>query len=198
MLQRQVIYQAGTTIEHVYFIEQGLASVLVTMSDGNTIEVRMVGREGLTGLSYILGAEKVLYETIVQVPGSALRMSAALFRAEFDRREELRRIVLRFVNAALAITSQTAACNRMHSIEQRCARWLLMASDRIGSNTLPMTHEFLSKMLGVRRAGVSAAASALQRSGIIRYQRGRVTIVDPAALRASACECYHLDREQFG
>jgi CRP-like cAMP-binding protein len=197
MLQRQVIYQAGTTIEHVYFIEQGLASVLVTMSDGNTIEVRMVGREGLTGLSYILGAEKVLYETIVQVPGSALRMSAALFRAEFDRREELRRIVLRFVNAALAITSQTAACNRMHSIEQRCARWLLMASDRIGSNTLPMTHEFLSKMLGVRRAGVSAAASALQRSGIIRYQRGRVTIVDPAALQASACECYHLDREQF-
>lgn len=195
--QRQILHEAGAAIEHVYFIEQGLASVLTTMADGSTIEVRMIGAEGVVGLAYLLGAENLPQQVIVQVPGAALRMSAALLRAEFERNEALRHIVLRLVNAELAMTSQTAACNRLHSIEQRCARWLLNASDRIGSDAMPMTHDFLSKMLGVRRAGVTVTASAFQRTGLIRYHRGRLTILDREALVECACECYQLDREQF-
>jgi CRP-like cAMP-binding protein len=157
----------------------------------------MVGREGIVGLAHLLGAEMMPQQIIVQVPGSALRIGATLLKAEFERSEALRRIVLRLANAALAMTSQTAACNRVHSLEQRCARWLLNASDRIGTDAMPMTHDFLSHMLGVRRAGVTAAASEFQRSGLIRYQRGRLTILDREALVERACECYLVDREQF-
>jgi CRP-like cAMP-binding protein len=195
--QGQVLHEAGAAIEYVYFIEQGVGSVLTTMADGRAIEVRMVGRESVIGLAYLFGAEISPLQTIVQVPGSASRMSAPLFRAEFDRRELLRRIVLRLISAALVMTSQNAACNRLHSVEQRCARWLLEASNRIGSDTMPMTQEFLATLLGVRRAGVSATASQLQRSGLIRYRRGRLSIVDRQALEAHACECYIVDHEQF-
>jgi CRP-like cAMP-binding protein len=195
--QRQILHEAGAAIEHVYFIEQGLASVLTTLADGGAVEVRMLGREGIIGLPYLLGAGAVPQQVIVQVPGSALRMSAALFKAEFDRRETLRGVVLGLVGAALAMASQNAACNRLHSVEQRCARWLLEASNRIGSDTMPMTQEFLSWLLGVRRAGVTAVAGGFQRSGLIRYQRGRLTIVDRQALEASACECYLVDHQQF-
>jgi CRP-like cAMP-binding protein len=194
---RQILQEAGAAIEHVYFIEQGLASVLTMMADGEAIEVRMVGRESIIGLAYLLGAEVLPQQVIVQVSGSAWRMSAALFKAEFDRRETLRRIVLRLVNAALVMTSQNAACNRLHSVEQRCARWLLEASNRISSDSMPMTHEFLSSLLGVRRAGITATASQFQRSGLIRYHRGRLTIVDREALEACACECYLVDHKQF-
>jgi CRP-like cAMP-binding protein len=124
-------------------------------------------------------------------------MSAALFKAEFDQREHLRRVVLRLVSAALAMTSQNAACNRLHSVEQRCARWLLEASNRIASDTMPMTHEFLSSLLGVRRAGVTETAGHLQRSGLVRYHRGHLTITDRGGLEARACECYLVDHEQF-
>jgi CRP-like cAMP-binding protein len=195
--QKQVLHEAGAAIEHVYFIEQGLASVLTTMADGAAIEVRMIGREGLCGFPYLLGTEVLLQQIIVQVPGTALRISAPLLKAEFDWGETLRRIVLRFVNSAYVMTSQSAACNRLHSVEQRCARWLLNSSDRIGSDTMPMTHEFLSSLLGVRRSGVSVTAGKLQHSGLIHYHRGRLTIVNREALEALACECYLIDREQL-
>jgi CRP-like cAMP-binding protein len=195
--QRQVLHEAGAAMEHVYFIEQGLASVLTTMSDGGAIEVRMLGREGIIGLLSVLGGAALPQQVVVQVPGSALRLDAALFKAEFDRRETLRRIVLRLIGAAVAMVSQNAACNRLHSIEQRCARWLLEASSRVDSNTMPMTHEFLSWLLGVRRAGITDTAGGLQRSGLIRYGRGRLTIIDRPGLEARACECYFVDREQF-
>lgn len=195
--QKQIIHEAGAAIEHVYFIEQGLASVLTTLADGAAVEVRMIGREGVTGFSCVLGVKILPQQIIVQAPGTALQMSAALFRAQFDRSEPLRRSVLRFVDAALAITSQTAACNRVHSLEQRCARWLLMASDRLDSPTMPMTHEFLASLLAVRRPGVTAVAGKLQRSGLISYHRGRLTIVDRDALEACSCECYFVDHEQF-
>ncbi len=190
--QKQVLPEAGAAIEELYFIENGLASVLTTMPDGAAIEVRMVGREGMTGFSYLLGAEVLPQQIIVQVPGDAFRIGAALFRPEFERLTQLRRSVLRFVNVADAMTSQTAACNRLHSVEQRCARWLLNACDRIGSDTMPMTHEFLSSLLGVRRSGVTVTAGSLQRSGLIRYNRGRLTIIDREALEALACECTSL------
>lgn len=195
--QRQVLHQPGAAIEHVHFIEEGLASVLTTMPEGDAVEVRMAGREGITGFSYVLGAHSLRQEIIVQAPGSALRMSAAIFKTAFDRSEPLRRTVLRYVNTALTMTAQTAACNRLHSIEQRCARWLLNASDRIDSNTMPMTHEFLALLLGVRRAGVTAVAGKLQSSGLIRYHRGRLTIVDRDGLERVACQCYDADRQEF-
>jgi CRP-like cAMP-binding protein len=195
--QKQILHEASAAIEHIYFVEQGLASVLTTMADGGAVEVRMLGREGIIGLSYLLGAQSVPQQVIVQVPGNALRMSAALFKAEFDQREHLRRVVLRLVSAALAMTSQNAACNRLHSVEQRCARWLLEASNRIASDTMPMTHEFLSSLLGVRRAGVTETAGHLQRSGLVRYHRGQLTITDREDLEARACECYLVDHEQF-
>jgi CRP-like cAMP-binding protein len=197
LLQRQVLYEAAAAIEHVYFIEEGVASVLTTMADGDAVEVRMMGREGMIGLPYLLGAEMLPQEVIVQVPGSALRMGAAAFRAEFERYESIRAPVLRVVSAALAMTSQNAACNRLHSAQQRCARWLLEASSRICSDTMPMTHELLSWLLGVRRAGVTAIAAQFRRSGLIRYQRGQLTIIDRSRLEAMACECYLVDHEQF-
>jgi CRP-like cAMP-binding protein len=167
------------------------------MASGHAIEVRMIGPEGVTGFSYLLGAEFLAQQIIVQVPGSALRISAAVLKSEFEGREVLRRSVLRFVNAASAMTSQTAACNRLHSVEQRCARWLLNASDRVGADTMPITHEFLSLLLGVRRSGVTVTAGRLQRSGLIRYHRGHLTILNREALEAFACECYRIDREQL-
>jgi CRP-like cAMP-binding protein len=194
---RQVLHKPEGHIQHIYFIEQGLVSALTTMANGSMVDVRMTGAEGVTGLLYLLGAETLPQQIDVQITGTAFQISAALLKSEFDRRGALRRIIMRFVADALIMTSRTAACNRMHAIRQRCARWLLMASDRIESDTIPMTHELLALMLGVRRAGVTVVAGELQRSGIIRYQRGRLTILDRAALEACACECYHLDREQF-
>lgn len=195
--QKQILHEAGAAVEHVYFIEEGLASVLTMVADGGEVEVRMLGPESMIGLPYLLGAEFLRQRIIVQLPGSAWRVSAPLFKAEFDRRERLRGIVLRLVSAALAMTSQNAACNRLHSVEQRCARRLLEASNRIGFLTMPITHEFLSVLLGVRRAGVTEIAYQMQRAGLIRYQRGRLRIVNRAGLEARACECYLVDCEQY-
>lgn len=192
---RQVLHKPEAPIQHIYFIEQGLVSALTTMANGSMVDVRMTGAEGVTGLLYLLGAETLPQQIDVEITGTAFQISAPFLKSEFDRRGVLRRIIMRFVADALIMTSRTAACNRMHAIRQRCARWLLMASDRIESETIPMTHELLSVMLGVRRAGVTVVAGELQRSGIIRCQRGRLTILDRAALEACACECYQLDRE---
>jgi CRP-like cAMP-binding protein len=195
--QKQILHEAGATIEHVLFIEEGVASVLTTTAEGDAVEVRMAGREGVTGFPYVLGAHSLRDEIIVQAPGSALRMSAASFKTEFDRSEALRRTVLRYIDLAISMTAQTAACNSMHSVKQRCGRWLLNASDRIGSNSMPMTHEFLAALLGVRRSGVTVVAGKLQWSGLIRYHRGRMTILDREGLERSACECYRVDRQKF-
>jgi CRP-like cAMP-binding protein len=195
--QREVIYEAGAPIDHVYFIEEGLSSVLTTMTDGSTIEVGMVGIEGLVGVSALLGGETSAQQVIMQIAGSALRMNAALCKAVFDQSDAVRRVMLRFTEAVLNLGAQTAACNRLHSVEQRCARWLLMSSDRTQSDMLPLTQEFLSSMLGVRRAGVTETAGELQRSGLIRYHHGQITIIDREGLEATACECYRFDRDRF-
>src|SRR6266545_979176 len=187
---RQVLYTPGAPIEHVYFLETGVASILTNMADGDAIEVGMIGLEGMVGVSALLGAALSSHHTIVQVAGTALRMKAARFKAAFDQHAAVRRLALHFTDALLNLSGQTAACNRLHSLEQRCARWLLMASDRIGSDSMPMTHEFLSTMLGVRRAGVTVAAIELQRSGLIQYNRGHLTIADHDGLAETACECY--------
>jgi CRP-like cAMP-binding protein len=151
----------------------------------------------VVGVSALLGGETSAQQVIVQVPGTALRMSAARCKVAFDQSEAVRRVALRFVEDMLNLSAQTAACNRLHSIEQRCARWLLMAIDRTQSDQIPITHEFLASMLGVRRAGVTNTAGELQRSGLIRYNRGLLTVVDREGLEASACECYHIDHERL-
>jgi CRP-like cAMP-binding protein len=194
---RQVLYEAGAPLDYVYFIEQGVASILTNMADGSTIEVGMIGMEGMVGVTALLGGNVSAQQVIVQVPGTALRMSAALCKAAFDRSEGVRRAALRFIEAILNLSAQTAACNRLHSIEQRCARWLLMAMDRTQSDRIPLTHEFLASMLGVRRAGVTTTAGELQRSGLIRYHHGQLTIVDREGLEATACECHHIDHDRL-
>jgi CRP-like cAMP-binding protein len=188
---RQTLYEVGGPIEHVYFSEQGIASVVAIMADGSTSEVGMIGIEGVVGASALLGAGISSQHVIVQLPGSALRMDAGLCKAAFDLRPEVRATVLRFIDAFLALIARTAACNRLHSARQRCARWLLMAS----SDTMAITHEFLSFMLGVRRTGVTAIARELQRGGLIEYRHGRIRILDRHGLQTVACECYRIDHE---
>jgi len=193
MSYKEVLHEQNGLIEHVYFVEEGVASVLTVTANGATSEVGMIGTEGMVGVSALLGAKASAQHVIVQVPGIALRMDAALCKEAFDRRPGMHAAVLRFVDAFLNLSAQTAGCNLRHTAEQRCARWLLMASDRAQSNTIPMTHDFLSSMLGVRRTGVTAIARGFQQSGLIDYHRGRVRLVDRDGLEAAACECYSID-----
>jgi CRP-like cAMP-binding protein len=194
---RHVLYEVGAPIKHVYFIEQGLSSILMSMSDGSTIEVGMVGMEGMVGDQVLLRGLTSNRQFIAQSPITALPMDATLCKAAFDQSAAVRRVMLRFTEGILDLASQTAACNRLHSIEQRCARWLLMWSDRTHSDSLPMTHEFLASMLGVRRVGVTTTLGELERSGLIDNGRGRVTITDRGGLEAAACECYGLDHSRL-
>jgi CRP-like cAMP-binding protein len=194
---RHVLYDVGAPIEHVYFIEQGLASILTSMVNGSTIEVGMIGMEGMVGVQVVLGGLTSNRQFVVQSPLTGLRMNVALCKAAFDQSAAVRRVMLRFTEAVLDLASQTAACNRLHSIEQRCARWVLMSGDRIPSDIIPMTHEFLASMLGVRRAGVTTTLGELDRSGLIENGRGQVKITDREGLEATACECYELDRSRL-
>jgi CRP-like cAMP-binding protein len=195
---RQVIQDTGQSIEHVYFVESGVTSVLTIMANGSTIEVGMIGREGMVGIAALLDHEDPpTAHVIVQIPGSALKMPLALCKVAFDQSVAVRTAMLRFASSLLNMSAQTAACNRLHSVEQRCARWLLMAYDRVGSETMPMTHEFLASMLGVRRAGVTTAAGELQQAGLITYRQRSVTIRDPEGLILLACECYQADHERL-
>jgi CRP-like cAMP-binding protein len=194
--KKQILYEVGAPLDRVYFIEEGLASVLTTMEDGASSEVGMVGPEGLIGVSALLGGSVSAQHIVMQLPGRGHHIAAKHCKSVFDQSPPVREVVLRFIEDLLNLSSQTAGCNRLHSVEQRSARWLLMASDRIGGAQLPLTQEFLAAMLGVRRSGVSEAMSELQRSGLIRYRRGEITIVDRAGLEKTACECYRLDKQR--
>jgi CRP-like cAMP-binding protein len=194
---KEILYQVGAPLGCVYFIEQGVASVLTSMADGASIEVGMIGKEGIVGAAALLGAEVSAQHVVVQVPGTALKMPAAKCQAAFEQSAAFRAAVLRYIQSFLDLGAQTAACNRLHSIEQRCARWFLMARDRVDIDVMPMTHEFLASMLGVRRAGITETTGELQRSGLIRNHRGEVAILDREGLEAAACECYRVDHERL-
>jgi CRP-like cAMP-binding protein len=195
---RQVIYEPDQEFHYVYFIEEGLCSIVTVMDDGTSVEVGMVGNDGMAGFGALLiPGQASSTEVIVQVPGKALKIDFDVFKAAFDEREGIRRVVFRCIGDAIMLGAQTAACNRLHSMEQRLARWLLMVSDRVGSDTLTMTHEFLSQMLGVRRSGVTMVCGELQRSGLISYRHGMVTILNHEGLEALSCECYRLDHERL-
>ena len=186
----RVIYRADERIEKVYFINRGLVSLVKTMKDGRTIEIGAVGIEGLMGLDSLYGLDIAPLECIVQLPGTAFCVSAPSLRAEMARSRSLQTLLGRYYHLVASQMAQTAACNRLHGLEERCCRWLLIAHDSARSNTFQLTHEFLAMMLGVQRAGVSIAAYSLQQSGLIRYARGQMSVTDRHGLEATACECY--------
>ena len=191
---RRTLQVPGEPVAAVHFPETGWASMLATLEDSDAAEVGLIGRDGMVGLPVLLGADRDDLEAMVQCPGTALRMEAAAFREELGRTPALRDLLLRYALVHHGQVARTAACNGRHHTEQRLARWLLMAHDRSESDDFPMTHEFLSMMLGVRRAGVTVAAGALQRAGLIRYDRGRMEVADRPGLEAASCECYGVVR----
>lgn len=194
---RHVLHAPDEPIAAVHFFETGWVSMLAGLDDGDSAEVGLVGREGMAGLPLLLGADRSPLEAMVQAGGTALRLEAAAFRDCLHGVPALRTLLLRYALAFTAQVSQTAACNANHGIEQRLARWMLMAHDRAEGDEFPMTHEFLSMMLGVRRAGVTVAAGVLQRAGYIHYDRGRMAVTDRPGLEAAACECHGTVRREF-
>ncbi|HKC62769.1 MAG TPA: Crp/Fnr family transcriptional regulator [Pyrinomonadaceae bacterium] len=193
----QVLHEAEEPIRAVYFINDALISILSLLSDGSTIEIGVVGREGLSDTSALLGAEVSPHQSLVQIPGSAFRMKVAPFKEELKRGGAFQTILLRYASLLIAQIAQVAVCNSLHTIEERLARWLLTSATRVESGELPLTQEFLSHMLGVRRAGVTVAARTLQTAGMIKYNRGHITIIDFEGLESAACECYQNMKEEF-
>ncbi|MFT8246186.1 Crp/Fnr family transcriptional regulator [Roseomonas sp. BN140053] len=191
---RQVLQLPETPIATVYFLQTAWGSMIATLEDGDGAEVGLIGHEGVVGLPVILGDDRDDLEAMIQNPGTALSMSAAALRDEMARDPALRALLLRYALVHHGQVSRTAACNGRHYTEQRLARWLLMAHDRSQGDEFPMTHELLALMLGLRRSGVTVAAGALQKAGLIRYERGRITITDRSGLENATCECYGVTR----
>src|SRR6202043_1599696 len=194
---RKSLYEASRPIEHVYFPINGVASLVITTSDGASAEVGTIGSEGMVGLPVVLGDRDAPSSVYVQVPGTALGMDAHIFRRELDRSPTLNLVMLRYAHAFFNQVAQSAACAHLHKVEQRCCRWLLMTRDRMPSGDFLLTHEFLGMMLGVRRTTVTDVMGTLQKAGLIRYRRGHVTILDHEALRQRACECYEISKLEF-
>jgi CRP-like cAMP-binding protein len=185
-----VLYEPEDTIRNVYFPSRSVVSLLTIVDGRNALEVGLVGRDGMVGIPLALGVAVSPVRALVQGAGAAMQMSAASFHKAFDASPPLRRGLQRYAHGLMAQITQTAACNRFHRVEARLARWLLMTRDRLRSEEFRLTHEFLSHMLGVRRVGVTEAASALQRRELIEYQRGNIRILDDAGLEAASCSCY--------
>lgn len=197
-LQRgQILYDANQTIEYVYFPSQALISLIALMENGALVEVGVIGSEGIVGLPVCWGGDSTVYQTMVQIPGTAMRLKAVQLKTQFLRGGTLNRLLLRYMQALFTHSAQSAACNRIHTIEERLARWLLTVQDRIKSDDLPLTQEFLSHMLGARRSGVTVAASTLSQAGMIRYSRGKITILNSEALASTACECYQIIKDEY-
>jgi CRP-like cAMP-binding protein len=190
-----VLYEAGDPIRDVYFPSRSLVSLLTLVEGHLALEVGMVGREGMVGIPLALGADVSPVRALVQGAGPALKMTAARFRTELKASPPLQRELNRYVHAMIAQISQTAGCNRFHVVEARLARWLLMTRDRVRSGQFRMTHDFLSHMLGVRRVGVTEAASALQQKKLIEYSRGNIRILDDRGLEAACCSCYQVVKD---
>jgi CRP-like cAMP-binding protein len=190
----QHLHEVDGPIAHVYFPRSGVASVVARMDDGRTVEVATIGNEGVVGLGAYLGDGSSPMEAFVQIPGEAVRMDAGAFRQEIRAGGALRDGIRRYSQALLTQVGQSAACNRVHAIDERCARWLLMSHDRVVGDEIRLTQEFLAEMLGVRRAGVSGAAGLLKRRKLIDYRRGRIRVLDRKGLEKAACECYALIR----
>lgn len=192
-----VLHYPQDPVSHVYFPNRGTVSVIATFADGGSVEVGIVGNEGIFGINVVLGSVSTPHEAIVQLPGDGFRASSAALRQEFKRGGQLQDLLLRYTQAFIVQIAQTAACNGTHPITGRLARWLLMASDRARRSELELTQEFIAEMLGTRRAGVTEAAGRLQDAGLIRYRRARITILDRKGLEAVSCECYSVVKTEF-
>ena len=194
---KQTLLEAEEPIGAAYFIETGMVSYLNYLEGGEAVEIGLIGSEGMLGLPLILGVDQAPVGAMVQLKGIALRIGPAALRQAFNESETLRTRLLRYMQAFHIQVSQTAVCNSHHKLEERLIRWLLMAHDRAGGDRFPMTHEFMSLMLGVRRAGVTVTAGALKHAGLIQYANGCVTVLDRPGLEAAACECYGNVQRQF-
>ena len=195
---KEVAYRAGGPLDFVYFPRSGLMSSVVTMADGSTVEVGAVGREGIVGVAAFLGATRSTEEVFCQIPVvKCRRLPAAEFAAEVALGGPFQTAVYAYTQAVLATSARFTACNGLHTVDERCARWLLISQDRVGADEFSLTQEFLAMMLGVRRATVTVSAGSLQSAGMITYHHGRVTILDRKRLEEAACECYPFVRDAF-
>jgi CRP-like cAMP-binding protein len=194
---KQIIYTPDEPIKYVYFPNSGIISLVNITEDGRTVEAGMVGNEGMAGIPVFLGTDRMPSQAISQVVGDAVRMKADVFKREVTPGTSLYNLLLRYTQALLSQISQSVACNCLHPVEGRCSRWLLMCHDRVKSDQFILTQELISQMLGVRRASVSEVAATLQKAGLIRYSRGKITILDREGLESSACECYRVVKEEF-
>jgi CRP-like cAMP-binding protein len=186
-----VIYEPNARIEHVYFPTDGVVS-MVSIVERGTVEVGTVGREGMVGLPILLHAESMPTRAFVQVEGAGLRIPSAELRAAMRESPALERLLYRYAQALFDQVAQSAACNRLHTIEERCARWVLMTHDRVATDVLLLKQQFLAEMLGVHRPAVTLAAGALQRAGLIKYTRGKITVLDREGLESASCPCYEI------
>ena len=193
----EVLHKVGRSVEHVYLPHSGMGSIVTPLRRGIRIEAATIGNEGLLGVAYVLGDALATEETMIQLSGDAIRLRVRVLRAEFDRDDVLRSLLLRYSQLLMGQIAQGSACNRVHAIEARCARWLLSTHDRVPGDEFPLTQEFLAMMLGVRRAGVSVAQHKLQQDGLISYARGNLTILDRKGLEAASCECYRVLQDRF-
>jgi CRP-like cAMP-binding protein len=193
----QELYRPNELIEHVYFPCSGVCSLVITLESGLVVEVATVGNEGMVGVPVFLGGGSIPARALCQVVGQVLRLPADVLRLQTAEQGPLHDVLQRYTQGLITQISQSAVCNRAHSIDERCARWLLMTHDRVGRDRFDLKQEFLAQMLGVRRAGVSAAASILQRAGYIRYSRGVITITDRSGLESASCQCYRIVRDEF-
>ena len=192
----QVLHEAGESIKSVYFMNDGLGSVLTVMPDGKSVEVGLIGKEGFVGLPVIFGFKTSPLRIVIQSDATAYRVDVPTLRKILPECPQLEKQLQRFTMILGMQSTQLAACNRLHDVEERLARWLLMSHERIGGETMPLTQEFLGQMLGTRRSSVSMAASILQKAGMITYTRGNVTIVDKPKLAEAACDCYQIIQDQ--
>lgn len=194
---KQVLWPAGAPIRSVYFPRSCVISLIVPLEDERSIEAATVGNEGFVGAPIALGVDATTIIAVAQVTGMGLRLPAATFASLLSKHEGLRVATLAYAHTLMEQAAQTVACNRRHDLLERCARWLLMTHDRVGSSSFGLTQDFLALMLGVRRAGVTVAAGALQQAGLIRYSRGRIEVLDRAGLEAASCECYRILDESY-
>jgi CRP-like cAMP-binding protein len=194
---KTILHEPFEPIEYVYFVEHGVVSMVNEPESGDIIEFATIGPEGMAGFPILLGTRSVPSRALVQIPGDGLRMRARDLERALPRAPVLHRILLRYLMALLNQIAQSTSCNRLHEVQERCARWLLQTHDRVESDTFPLTQEFLSQMLGVHRPSVSVAARMLQKAGLIDYSRGNIRIADRKGLEAASCSCYKLIKGEY-
>jgi len=192
-----VLYEPGVPLRYVYFPTTSIVSLLYVMEDGSSAEIAIVGNEGILGISLFMGGDSTPSRAVVQSAGHGLRLKAELLKTEFGRFGPTMQLLLRYTQALITQMSQTAVCNRHHSVDQQLCRWLLLSLDRLSSSELTMTQELIANMLGVRREGVTEAAGKLQDAGLISYRRGKITVLDRPRLEARSCECYQVVKKEF-